>query len=146
MDIEGVGDLHTTLARCCRPIRPQPITGYSTLGRGVTIHRSDCTGLARMRATKPERVLNVCWSSSDEALLSVEISAVAQDRPGLVRDLADVVAAEHVNIDAMTTTTDRQAATANVILKLAVHDLEQLARLLRSLARVAGVAQLRRIA
>jgi GTP pyrophosphokinase len=146
VDIEGVGDLPTTLARCCQPIRPQPVTGYVTLGRGVTIHRSDCAGLARMRATKPERILNVSWTSSGDALLSVEISAVAHDRPGLVRDLADVVAAEHVNIETMTMTTDRGGATANVILKLAVHDLDQLARLLRSLARVAGVDHLRRTA
>jgi (p)ppGpp synthase/HD superfamily hydrolase len=60
-----------------------------------------------MRATKPERILNVSWTSNGEALLSVEISAVAQDRPGLVRDLADVVAAEHVNIESMTTAPPR---------------------------------------
>ena len=62
VDIEGVGDLPTTLARCCGPIRPQLI-GYVTLGRGVTIHRSDCPALARMRAVKPDRVLNVEWSA-----------------------------------------------------------------------------------
>jgi len=146
VEVEGVGDLPTTLARCCRPIPPQPITGYVTLSRGVTVHRSDCRGLARMQARNPERVLRVSWTSSDGALLGVGISAVARDRPGLVRDLADVVVAAHLNIEAMTTTTDRRAGTAHVILKLEVHNLEQLSQLLRNLARVAGVDQVWRSA
>jgi GTP pyrophosphokinase len=146
VEVEGVGDLPTTLARCCRPIPPQPITGYVTLSRGVTVHRSDCRGLARMQARNPERVLRVSWTSGDSTLLSVAISAVARDRPGLVRDLADVVAAGHLNIEAMTTTTDRQAGTAHVVLKLELHNVGQLAQLLESLARVSGVEQVWRSA
>ena len=64
MEIEGVGDLPITLARCCAPLRPQPITGYVTLGRGVTVHRSDCASLARMGALKPERLLKVEWANA----------------------------------------------------------------------------------
>ena len=63
VEVDGVGDLPTTLARCCRPAPPQPITGYVTLSRGVTIHRSDCSGLARMQARKPERMLSVSWTA-----------------------------------------------------------------------------------
>ena len=67
VDIEGVGDLPATLARCCGPARPQAIMGYVTLVRGVTIHRGDCASLARMRALKPERVLHVAWSGDPQA-------------------------------------------------------------------------------
>ncbi len=63
IEIEGVGELPTTLARCCGPVRPQAIMGYVTLVRGVTIHRGDCASLARMRALKPERVLKVEWTA-----------------------------------------------------------------------------------
>src|SRR5262249_18157624 len=90
VEIEGVGDLPITLARCCAPLRPQPIAGYVTLGRGVTIHRSDCSSLARMRAVKPERVLKVEWSSALESSLGVQLSISAFDRRGLVRDVTDV--------------------------------------------------------
>lgn len=62
--IEGLDDLPVTLARCCVPVRPQPITAYVTLSRGVTVHRSECAGLARMRALKPERVLRVAWNEA----------------------------------------------------------------------------------
>jgi GTP pyrophosphokinase len=67
IEIEGVGELPTTLARCCGPARPQAIMGYVTLVRGVTIHRGDCASLARMRALKPERVLKVEWSADAAA-------------------------------------------------------------------------------
>ncbi len=139
MEIEGVGDLPITLARCCAPIRPQPITGYVTLGRGVTIHRSDCPALARMRAVKPERALNVEWSSDDPENLDVQIAITAYDRRGFVRDISDVMAAEHLSIDALNTVTDHDTSTAHMTVKLAVRDLEQLARVLRRLAGVPNV-------
>jgi GTP pyrophosphokinase len=145
VDIEGVGDLPITLARCCAPIRPQAITGYVTLGRGVTIHRSDCAAFARMRAVKAERTLNVEWTSDETDTLSVQLVVSAYDRRGLVRDLTDVVALEHLSIEELTTTTDRAAGTALVTAKLAVRDLEQLARVLRRLSAVPNVISARRV-
>jgi len=145
VEIEGVGDLPTTLARCCGPLRPQPIAGYVTLGRGVTIHRSECPSLTRMRAVKPERVLKVEWTSVVGASLEVEISIDAFDRRGLVRDLTDVLALERLSIEAMTTTTDRDAGTAHVGVTLSVHDLDQLARVLRRLSSVPNVTHARRL-
>jgi GTP pyrophosphokinase len=76
VEIEGVGDLPMTFARCCGPARPQAIMGYVTLVRGVTIHRGDCASLARMCALKPERVLQVEWTPEAEAAESSRI------RPG----------------------------------------------------------------
>jgi GTP pyrophosphokinase len=145
VEIEGVGDLPITLARCCAPLRPQPIAGYVTLGRGVTIHRSDCTSLARMRTVKPERVLKVEWTSDMEASLVVQLSIEAFDRRGLVRDVTDVLALERLSIEAMTTTTDRESGTAHVLVTVSVADLEQLARVLRRLASVPNVTHARRI-
>jgi GTP pyrophosphokinase len=145
VEIEGVGDLPTTLARCCAPLRPQPIAGYVTLGRGVTIHRSDCPSLLRMRAAKPERVLNVEWTTADTGNLSVELSVSAYDRRGLVRDVTDILAVERLSIEAMTTTTDRAAGTAHVLVAVAVSDLEQLARILKRLTSVPNVIHARRV-
>jgi GTP pyrophosphokinase len=145
VDIEGVGDLPTTLARCCGPLRPQPIAGYVTLGRGVTIHRSDCPSLARMRAVKPERVLKVDWTSDPGSGLVVEISIHAIDRRGLVRDVTDVLALERLSIEAMTTTTDREAGSAHVLVTVSVTDLEQLARVVRRLGSVPNVTHARRV-
>jgi GTP pyrophosphokinase len=145
VSIEGVADLPTTLARCCAPLRPQPITGYMTPGRGVMVHRSDCASLARMRAVRPERVFTVQWTQHEAADLSVEISVRAHDRAGLVRDLSDVLAQERLSIEAMTTTTDREAGTAHVLVTVPVDDLEQLERVLRRLTSVADVTRARRV-
>jgi len=144
VEIEGVGDLPTTLARCCAPLRPQPINGYVTLGRGVTVHRSDCAGFQRMSALKPDRVLKVEWSSAESGALAVELAVSAYDRRGLLRDLTDVLAVERLSIDAASSRTDHDAGIAYFDLSVAVADLEQLARVLRRLAGVPNVIEARR--
>ena len=144
VEIEGVGDLPTTLARCCAPLRPQPINGYVTLGRGVTVHRSDCAGFQRMSALKPDRVLKVEWSSAESGALTVELAVSAYDRRGLLRDLTDVLAVERLSIDAASSRTDHDVGIAYFDLSVAVDDLEQLARVLRRLAGVPNVIEARR--
>ncbi len=144
VEIEGVGNLPITLAHCCAPLRPQQIRGYVTLGRGVTIHRRDCPSLERMRALKPERVLNVEWSGADTGL-AVTLAIEAFDRRGLVRDVTDVLATERLSIESMTTTTNRQAGSASISVTLSVQDLEQLGRVLLRLGGVPNVTHARRI-
>ncbi|HEV2271993.1 MAG TPA: bifunctional (p)ppGpp synthetase/guanosine-3',5'-bis(diphosphate) 3'-pyrophosphohydrolase [Steroidobacteraceae bacterium] len=144
VEIEGVGNLPITLARCCAPLPPQPIIGYVTIGRGVTIHRSNCPSLARMREVRPERVLQVEWSAADAAGLTAEIAVIAYDRRGLLRDLTDVLAAERLSIEAMSTATDHDAGTADVRLTVPVSNLEQLGRVLHRLGAVPNVIQARR--
>jgi GTP pyrophosphokinase len=145
VDIEGVGDLPVTLARCCTPIRPNPITGYVSLGRGVTIHRSDCPSLLRMRDEKPERTLQVEWAVDDTDLLPVEIAVSAYDRRGLVRDLTEIVAQEKISIEGMNTATDPDTAIARMVLRLSVRDNDQLVHLLARLSRVPNVFDTRRV-
>ena len=145
VEIEGVGDLPVTFARCCAPLRPQPIAGYVTVGRGVTIHRADCPSLIRMRATKPDRVLAVEWSQAEGDNPTVELSVSAYDRRGLVRDITDVLAYERLSIEAMTTTTDRGAGTAHVLVTVTVNDLDQLTRVLKRLLAVPSVIHARRL-
>ena len=145
VEIEGVGDLPVMLARCCAPLRPQPIVGYVTVGRGVTVHRGNCPSLLRMRATKPERVLHVEWAATNGASPGVELSVSAYDRSGLVRDITDVLAFERLSIEAMTTTTDRGAGTAHVLVTVTIGDLEQLTRVLKRLTAVPNVIHARRL-
>jgi len=142
--IEGVGDLPVTLARCCAPLRPQPIVGYVTLGRGVTVHRADCASLARMDAVRPDRVLKVEWTHSDTEAMNVVLQVRAYDRRGLLRDLTDVLAVERLSIDAAQTRTDHDTGVAHFALTVGVRNLEQLASVLRRLQGVANVIEARR--
>ncbi len=144
VEIEGVGDLPITLARCCRPVRPEPIVGYVALGRGITVHAANCASVRRMQAQRPERVLPVRWRQDSGEGLPVEITLLAYDRRGLVRDVSDVVASADIGIDALETTTDRAKGTARLAMRVSVVDLAQLSKLLRALSGVAGVLTIRR--
>jgi len=144
VEIEGVGDLPITLARCCAPLRPQPIAGYVTLGRGVTVHRRDCASFNRMSAVRPDRVLKVEWASAVQEAMNVVLAIRAYDRRGLLRDLSDVLAVERLSIDAAQTRTDHDTGIAHFALTVGVRDLEQLARVLRRLTGIANVMDARR--
>jgi GTP pyrophosphokinase len=144
VDIEGVGDLPITLARCCGPMRPQPIAGYLTLGRGVTIHRAGCTGLARMLKAKPERELKVEWSTGQQDLLAVKIAIEAFDRRGLLRDISDLIAEERLSIEGVSSDTDPNDRIARFEVRLGVADTAALTRLTKRLARIPNVFKVRR--
>jgi GTP pyrophosphokinase len=144
VEIDGVGDLPITLARCCAPVRPQPIRGYLTLGRGVTIHLADCAGLARMARQKPQRLLQVEWADGDSARIGARIQIEAFDRRGLLRDISDLIAAEHVSIEGVSSHTDPDDRIAHFEVRLTIRDATELAKLQRKLARVPNVYKVRR--
>jgi len=146
VQIEGVGDLPMTFAKCCAPVPPEAVLGYVTLGRGVTVHAARCASLLRMRTTHPERCLRVDWSDDGSATIAVELSIMAWDRRGLVRDLSDLVATANLSLESLQTTTDRARGTATTILRTRVRDLAQLADLSRRLAAVENVISVRRSA
>jgi len=145
MIIDGVGDLLSTFARCCRPVPPEPIAGYITLGRGVSIHRADCANLLRLRDAQPRRVLAVDWGRpSEERTFPVAVTIKAYDRRGLVRDVSSVLADSHVNIHAMNTSTDPDDNIATVDITVQVHGLDELSRLLSRIAGLPNVISARR--
>jgi GTP pyrophosphokinase len=145
VEIEGVGDLPITMARCCGPMPPAPIAGYVTLGRGVTIHRVGCPQLVRMRAARPERVLNCDWSQDSGRVLPVQIRVEAYDRRGLLRDVSDVMAVEKLSIDGVNSNTDPADRIATIIMRTAVRDTEQLGRVLQRLSSVPNVLKSERV-
>jgi GTP pyrophosphokinase len=143
--IEGVGDLLSTFARCCRPVPPEPIAGYITLGRGVSIHRADCSNLLRMRETQPQRVLMVDWGrTSPDRTFPVAISITAFDRRGLVRDVSAVLADERISISTMNTVTNSTENMAHIELTVSVHGLDELSRVLGRIAGLPNVISARR--
>ncbi|MBP7014299.1 MAG: bifunctional (p)ppGpp synthetase/guanosine-3',5'-bis(diphosphate) 3'-pyrophosphohydrolase [Steroidobacteraceae bacterium] len=145
MVIDGVGDLLSTIARCCRPVPPEEILGYITIGRGVSIHRANCSNLLRLREVNPERVLTVDWGrpAADRTFPAV-IVIDAYDRRGLVRDISGVLADEHISIEAMRTVTDAAESTAAVNVTVKVHGLEELSRLLARFSSLPNVIRARR--
>lgn len=145
VEIEGVGDLPITLARCCAPMRPQPIRGYLTLGRGVTIHQAACPGLARMVKQKPQRLLEVDWSdAATSARIAARVLIEAFDRRGLLRDISDLIAEERLSIEGVSSATDPADRIARFEVRLTVRDISELTRVQRRLARIPNVFKVRR--
>jgi GTP pyrophosphokinase len=145
VQIEGVGDLPVTLARCCAPVPPDPICGYVTLGRGVTVHRARCSNLLRMRARSPERVLVVEWNRETDGEVPVQIRVQALDRRGLLRDVSDVMALEKLSIEGVNSNTDPNDRIATILMRTAVRDSIQLGRVLQRLSAVPNVLSAQRV-
>jgi len=141
----GVEDLPISFARCCAPVKPEPIAGYATVGRGVTIHRNDCPGLKRMSASRPDRLIAATWAGATQTQ-AVSLNIVAIDRQGLVRDIGDLLVSEKISIEMMHTSTDRTQSTATIDLRVAIEDVAHLTRLLQRIRRVGSILSVRRTA
>jgi GTP pyrophosphokinase len=145
MVIDGVGDLMSSFARCCRPVPPETIAGYITLGRGVSIHRADCANLLRLRDAQPRRIISVDWGHpAPDRTFPVAVTIEAFDRRGLARDVSAVLADERINIAAMNVATNPAEHTATVDLTVAVHGLDELSRVLSRFAGLPNVISARR--
>ena len=144
VSISGVGDLLTNFARCCRPLPPEPIAGYITQGRGVSIHRANCNNLLRLQADHPERLMAVDWGTREHASYPVEIEVEAWDRTGLIRDISALLADEKIDINAMTTRTERATHVATINITAGIGSLEQLSRLMHRIGRLSNVSSVRR--
>ena len=142
LEIGGVSDLLYQIARCCRPLPPEPVVGYLTRGRGVTVHRRGCAHLERSLKTGPERAIDVAWGTTEGSRFRVSVAIVAADRTGLLRDLSTVLADEGVDITAVQS--QARDAVARLTLILQVADLAQLGRALARLERLPGVDSARR--
>jgi GTP pyrophosphokinase len=141
VDIMGMGGLLVTLARCCNPMPGDDIVGYITRGRGVTVHRRDCSNI-RMHE-EPERYVDVSWRHvAQEKRYPVPIEIVAYDREGLMRDISTIVADEQVNMSNISVSTRQDIATLRVTMELT--NLQQLARILSRIECIPSVVEARR--
>ncbi len=145
--VVGMDSLLTTLARCCRPAPPDAISGFVTRGRGVAVHRRDCSNLAQMAHTAPGRVIEVAWgtpASDKPAIYPLDVVVEAGDRPGLLRDISEVLAKEKIKVIAVQTQTTRDRSTAWMTLTVEVAGVQRLNAALAQIARVADVRHARR--
>jgi GTP pyrophosphokinase len=147
--VVGVESLMTNLARCCRPAPPDNIGGYVTRGRGVAIHRTDCTNFRQMASRVPERVIAVAWGAQRgdrPALYPVDVLVEAADRQGLLRDISEVFSKDKMNVTGVNTQSVRDARgdTAWMTFTVEVADSAKLAHVLASVARIGGVRSARR--
>jgi GTP pyrophosphokinase len=144
VQVNGVGNLLTQMARCCQPVPPDPIVGFITRGRGVTVHRRDCPNMLRLEGERRARLVDVSWPGTQADTYAVDIVVRAWDRQGLVRDVATVLSAERINIEAMDIRTETREQIAEIRMSVQVRDLTQLSRVLDLVSQLPNVFEARR--
>jgi GTP pyrophosphokinase len=144
IEVQGIGDLLSTYARCCKPVPPEAIVGYITVGRGVSIHAQSCPNLSRLSIKSPARVLAVTWGKLASKEFPVDIEVQAFDRRGLVRDVSAALADDKISIQGMNTVTDKRDSLAHMQIKISITGLPQLSQVLTRIAQLPNVISARR--
>jgi GTP pyrophosphokinase len=139
--VKGVSDLLVQFGNCCSPVPGDPIRGYITRGRGVTVHRADCANVKNMK--DPERLVEVEWEERTVREYAVAIRLQAWDRDGLLRDVANVIADNHVNLLAVSAVANPDR-TATINATLQVTSVQQLSHVLAKLEQVRDVFEVSR--
>ena len=142
--VTGVGDLMSNFARCCRPVPPEPIVGYITQGRGVSIHRQDCGNFLGLNQRSPERIVEISWGESNTGSYPVDVSVHAYDRSGLIRDIASVLADEHANVVDLKSHTDKTSMQVIMEISIEIKDLPTLSTVISKLEQLPNVVSVRR--
>jgi GTP pyrophosphokinase len=148
--VVGVDSLMTQLAKCCKPAPPDAICGFVTRGKGVSVHRADCSNLREMIAKNGERVIDVAWGSSTGpasaatpgAVYPVDVAIEAADRQGLLRDISEVFTKERMNVIGVQTQSVK--GTAWMTFTVEVADALRLHKVLAQVAQLSGVRSARR--
>ena len=139
--VGGLDRLMTQLARCCKPVPPDPIRGFVTRGRGVSVHREDCDSLKRLAERHPERLIEAQWGQGPGSY-TVEMTVTATDRRGLLRDIGDALAREKINVTAVRTQTKDELAFMRFTFDVAnVAQLKRAFAIVRQLKGVIRVAR-----
>ena len=142
--IDGVGNLMHSIARCCQPIPGDPIVGYITQGRGISIHKSDCEQLFELQSSNPERVVEAQWGNNYTQGLSLSVRVIANDRNGLLRDVSAVMANEKVNVLAVSSRSDTKRGIATIDMEIELNNVDMLQKILTRLAQLDDVIEAKR--
>lgn len=139
VQVHGVGNLLSHVAGCCKPLPGDDIVGFITQGRGVSVHRHDCSRLLQLQLSSPERIIDVSWGAESRAGYEVDVGIEAYDRPGLLRDITELLALAHINVLSVNTSTNRKRHTATMRLRIEVGDLTALGKILERMSRLNNV-------
>ena len=142
--IEGVGNLMHSIARCCQPIPGDPIVGYITQGRGISIHKADCEQLFELQSLNPTRVVEAQWGSYAGEGLSLTIRIIANDRNGLLRDVSAIMANEKVNVLSVASRIDAKRSLAIINMEIQMNNVAMLNKILARITLLDDVIEARR--
>ena len=144
INVQGVGNLMTAMANCCKPVPGDEIIGFITRGKGVSIHRKDCSNIINLKESSRNRLIEVSWGDADVETYPVTLIIEAIDRRSLLSDIANTLSNENANVTAFNTLSDKKHQTARIAVTLDVRDLEQLTRMMDKIAQLPNVTEVMR--
>ncbi|MFA7502560.1 MAG: bifunctional (p)ppGpp synthetase/guanosine-3',5'-bis(diphosphate) 3'-pyrophosphohydrolase [Anaerovoracaceae bacterium] len=142
--VKGVGDLLIRFAKCCNPVPGDDIIGYTTKGRGVSVHRKDCINILSMPEHERMRLIDVEWDLSDEDMYyDAEISLLAEDRKGLFADVSKVCEEMDINITGVNAKTDKDGITT-MTLTISISNTAHIIKILNRFSQIRNVVDVYR--
>ncbi len=144
VNIAGVDNLLSQLARCCKPIPGDAIIGYITQGRGVTIHRSDCSKVLQAQKDSPQRIISTEWGDSIPSGYLVDLLVEANDAQHIIRDITQLIAAEKIPLIAIHSQANRIDGSTTVQVTIEINDLDTLRQFTQKLIQLPGVDNIHR--
>ncbi|MCO7223890.1 GTP diphosphokinase [Pleionea sp. CnH1-48] len=142
--VQGVGNLLTKIAGCCKPVPGERIIGYITQGRGVVIHRQDCSYVLSVDNDKADRLIEVNWGEDTDDVYDVDIKIRAYDRKGLLRDITTVFANEKVSVESFNTNLNKKLQTTDITATVNIENTEKLYRVIAHLSQIQNVIEVQR--
>jgi len=143
VNVQGIDNIKTQIASCCKPVPGDKIIGYITLGKGVTVHRQDCKNLLNHAEKNQERLVDVSWGK-EAFTFPVKIFVEAYDRPGLLSDITRILSIAEANIINMQALSEQKDLTVTVDLTITVKNTSHLAEILGKLTQLQNVIEARR--
>ena len=145
--VKGIHDLAVRFSKCCNPVPGDEIVGFVTRGRGITIHRTDCTNILELPETERNRLIDAEWQGSEDdkgpASYSAEILIFGNNRVGLFVDISKVFTERQIDVTSMSARTNKQGK-ATVTMSFDVHGVEELNNLMAKLRQVEGILDIER--
>jgi GTP pyrophosphokinase len=143
--LAGMDDLLYSLAKCCKPVPCDPIIGFITRGKGVTVHRQDCPVVAKLPEADRDRLIQADWGEhKGDERYAVDILISAGDRRGLLRDISAIFSAEDVDVLGVSSQSSRKRDRADFRFTVEIRDMSELSRVLDKIAQLPDVMQVRR--
>ena len=139
---KGLLELMVKLSRCCNPIPGDPIVGYITRGRGISVHRADCSNILSNRE-EADRMINVSWDIATDAVYKVTLQVTSADQPGVMANIMMVASESKININSLNVRTDK-SKTAIIHMGLDITSLDQLNYIIGRIKRVKGIYNVER--
>jgi GTP pyrophosphokinase len=146
VSIQGVGNLLTQFARCCKPVPGDAIVGFITINSGISIHKRSCSNIRSLPEDKCERLIEVEWGHKAGSVYPVEVSMTAYERTGLMQDISTILANLKVNLLNINSNTNRDEQVVHTRMTIEIHSVDELVTIIDKLSSVPNVQEVRRIA